>query len=527
METLIGLGLTNAVTAGGLALAAALIARYTRQPALWYVLWLTVLLRLVAPPLYGIAVPLPDLGSATRPDGLAAVAVTGGALALEQPGMSIDPTIVLIALWTVGSVVVIGFAVAQTVRLGRILSVATPARVEVAARAHTLADRLGLRCAPPTVEVDDRVPPMLWAFAGTVRLILPCQLLDRLDDDAVDTLLAHELAHLRRRDHWVRHLELAALALFWWNPVSWWAIRRVRRAQELCCDRKVAELLPRHRRAYADTLIETARFLSGRRLPLGSPARGMADLSQMKGRIRMIMSSHRHRPLSLPVRLAASAILLGTLAVTPVLTATTNAAEFTGRPIDLALRDADLGDVLATFSKISAVEILVESGVSGTVTATFDQVPWDEALTSILRDQGLTWERSGDQIVVRHTGADVPAPVEAAGGESAARLTGRLDGDDVFRYAPDGAISEPVAIEKTPPRYPPDARKSKITGVVVADLVIDEIGAVRDVLIEESPSDLLSAAAIEALEQWRFAPATMDGEPVAVRYIVTIKFNLQ
>ena len=57
--------------------------------------------------------------------------------------------------------------------------------------------------------------------------------------------------------------------------------------------------------------------------------------------------------------------------------------------------------------------------------------------------------------------------------------------------------------------------------------MIDEIGMVRDVLIKESPADQLSAAAIEALEQWRFAPAMMDGRPVAVRYIVTLKFNLK
>ena len=46
-------------------------------------------------------------------------------------------------------------------------------------------------------------------------------------------------------------------------------------------------------------------------------------------------------------------------------------------------------------------------------------------------------------------------------------------------------------------------------------------------LVNESPSDLLSAAAIDALEQWRFEPARMDGKAVAVRYIVTIRFNLQ
>ncbi len=44
----------------------------------------------------------------------------------------------------------------------------------------------------------------------------------------------------------------------------------------------------------------------------------------------------------------------------------------------------------------------------------------------------------------------------------------------------------------------------------------------RDVAIQESPADELSTAATQALEQWTFEPATKDGEPVAVSYIVTL-----
>jgi len=84
-----------------------------------------------------------------------------------------------------------------------------------------------------------------------------------------------------------------------------------------------------------------------------------------------------------------------------------------------------------------------------------------------------------------------------------------------------------VIIDKVMPKYPPEARKAGIKGIVVGDLMIDEIGMVRDVVIKESASDELSTAAIEAFEQWRFEPAMMDGEAVVVRYIVTIKFNLK
>ena len=525
MEQILSIGITNAITAAIMAAAAAAIARFSTRPTLWYALWLVVLLRLLAPPL--LELNLPEFGHAAPVDDTALVAVSGGSVVLDDSALALDPATTLAAIWVAGALVVVGFAVAQSVHLRQILSTSRPAGEQVTTAVESLAKRLGLNRPPPAVEVDDRVPPMLWAFLGSVRLILPTELLARLDSTQTRTLLAHELAHLSRRDHWVRHLELAALALFWWNPIAWWATKRLRRAQELCCDQRVAHLLPNLRRAYADTLVETARFLSGRRLPLGSPARAMADLTQMKGRIQMIMTTDGAREVSAAARAVAAAILLAVLVITPVLTAQPDEPESLGRPISLNLNDADLDDVLATFSKISAVEILVESGVTGKVTATFEDVPWDAALFSILSDQGLTWERAGDQIIVRRDEGEKLVPVRPVDGDPTPPLTGKLDGAEVYRYVPDGTVSEPVAIDKVPPKYPPQAREEKVTGVVVADLVIDEIGVVRDVLVNESPSDLLSAAAIDALEQWRFEPAVMDGKAVAVRYIVTIKFNLE
>jgi len=527
MEQLLTLGLTNAVTAALMALAAAAIARFSRRPILWYALWLVVLIRFLVPPVFAIDLVIPDLGRGPATSEAATVAVTGGQVALADGGFSVTPLSLITAVWIAGALMMLGFAIAQSIQLRQILVASKPASDALASRVTEISRRLGLRRAPPAVEVDDRVPPMLWAFLGSARLILPTDLLNRLGPTETDTLLAHELAHLSRRDHWVRHVELAALALFWWNPVAWWATRRVRRAQELCCDQRVAELLPDSRRAYADTLVETARFLSGRQLPLGSPARAMADMSQMKGRIQMIMTTESTRRLSLPIRLTAAAILLAALALTPVITAGPDTPGFDNQPIDLVLEDADLLDVLATFSKISGVEILAESGITGKVTANFDQVPLDTALTTIIEDQGLTWERAGNQLIVRRTKGDHLVSVEPVTKKPASHPTGKLDGDKVLRYVPDGKISEPVIIDKISPKYPPEARKSGVAGNVVGDLVIDETGTVRDVFIKESPSEELSDAAIEAFKQWRFAPAMMDGNPVAVRYIVTVKFALK
>ena len=49
----------------------------------------------------------------------------------------------------------------------------------------------------------------------------------------------------------------------------------------------------------------------------------------------------------------------------------------------------------------------------------------------------------------------------------------------------------------------------------------------QDVSVSEAAQSAAEAAATEALEQWQFEPATKNGKPVAVRYIVTLKFNLK
>ena len=81
---------------------------------------------------------------------------------------------------------------------------------------------------------------------------------------AVDdkTVIVHELAHLRRRDHWVGWLQLAGECIFWWNPLFWFVRRQIRFQAELSCDAWVMRLLPEARRAYAEALIEVTALIS-------------------------------------------------------------------------------------------------------------------------------------------------------------------------------------------------------------------------------------------------------------------------
>jgi len=88
-------------------------------------------------------------------------------------------------------------------------------------------------------------------------------------------------------------------------------------------------------------------------------------------------------------------------------------------------------------------------------------------------------------------------------------------------------ITDPVVVEKVNPRYPEEARKEKIMGYVIVETVINEKGMVDDIKVVESPNELLSEAAVEAIRQWTFEPALCDGRPVGVYYNLTIKFHLK
>ena len=69
----------------------------------------------------------------------------------------------------------------------------------------------------------------------------------------------------------------------------------------------------------------------------------------------------------------------------------TDEIQFTGDPISLTLKDADIKDVLKTFSALTQLNIVIDPEVSGSVTVELRDVPWDQCLDLILRINGLDY----------------------------------------------------------------------------------------------------------------------------------------
>lgn len=95
-------------------------------------------------------------------------------------------------------------------------------------------------------------------------------------------------------------------------------------------------------------------------------------------------------------------------------------------------------------------------------------------------------------------------------------------------YDVGGEVQPPVRLSGSPPAYPEEAREARVEGVVNVQAVIDSDGRVVEVvpLDDGSDNELLRGAAVAAIRDWRFQPATLDGEPVAVHYRLTVRFDL-
>ncbi len=89
-----------------------------------------------------------------------------------------------------------------------------------------------------------------------------------------------------------------------------------------------------------------------------------------------------------------------------------------------------------------------------------------------------------------------------------------------------GDITEPVVVRKVEPVYPEAARRGRIQGVVVFRAVINESGDVESIeTLRGAP--FLTEAALDAVRQWKYRPATLDGRAVRVYFTVTVTFRLE
>ncbi len=201
---------------------------------------------------------LPALDSALNP-------VINESFAPEM-GASVDPLQVLTAVsgwvWLLGSLVILGYGVISFLRL------------KLRLRESVLAGP-GVR---EGAMVD--TPFVLGIFRPVVYLPLGLSERDR------EMVLAHEKAHLKRRDNWIKPLAFMLLAVHWFNPLVWVAYVLLCRDIESACDERVLRDMGREeRRAYSAALLNC----SVRPRMIGACPLAFGELS-VKGRIKSVLN---------------------------------------------------------------------------------------------------------------------------------------------------------------------------------------------------------------------------------------------
>ena len=483
-QNVLHMALSNAAFAGVAALLVWGFSRLCRKPALIHALWLVVLLKLLTPPIWNfpihlaihakphaqpltvaieskaIAVPASDsqksepthvddaVGQLLQdvPNGLQASSETQIEPATSAPVASSLPVPIRTArhfdwarkvdwaklqpagaaLWAMGTTLCLLLAALRIARFHRMLRFATRADWELQDEADRLARKMGMRSSPRIWLISGTVCPMLWAAWGRPRVLVPRELWCRFDAQQRRTLLVHELAHCVRRDHWVRYLELLATAVYWWNPLCWWARRHLREAEEQCCDAWVMAMMPGSFKQYAHALLEAVDWISA---PLGGGSRpgsvpalasGMGQFTDLKRRLTMLKQGNVSQSVGFGGAAATIALAASLLPVMPTFaqTATPPAAP-QGQPAYVyeVVPDQVSADALP---ETTAAPVMVAPGAAGPAIvsvrrATTSQVApsaaaeYQLAVASADANQAWTEVSDGRQLELAKAQAEVAA----------------------------------------------------------------------------------------------------------------------
>ena len=277
-------------------------------------------------------------------------------------------------------------------------------------------------------------------------------------------VLRHETAHIERRDWLMVWFEELTRALLWFHPMVWYLLHQLHLDRERAVDQLVVR--DTSLTAYAQTLLKLAETQANRTLPR-APAlvASMARPSDLEFRIRHLQERHTMSKQQLNQR--TKALALG----------------WTAALLISALVFPPPSVSAATFSPWLAVKAPQEP----------EQAPPNAQATQAI-EPGETDETEGQD-------------------------------EDKIHYVTED-ITPPVKLSAVPPQYTEEAKKARVQGVAILQVVINEQGNVTKAQVLKGLPMGLSEAALEAVKQWTFEPARENGVPVSVYYNLTINFQL-
>lgn len=239
--------------------------RLRTRPAVQHCLWSIVLLKFLCPPI--LSVPLSQVASWFQPEGQ-----VGTEMLMLKAGRheSVSWTwwqwslLLLVLLWGMGALVVGVRQLHRWRRMRRRLGPCPPGSSALQNEVKRMARRMGVR-PPATVTCSFAESPFLF-LGRRLSLVWPSRLSASQEIKRSRSVIAHEMAHLRRRDHWMAVAEVLAGCIWWWNPVFHWVRLQLHDTAELACDACALQACPKDCRQYAEL------FLTLSTLPTSSVA---------------------------------------------------------------------------------------------------------------------------------------------------------------------------------------------------------------------------------------------------------------
>jgi beta-lactamase regulating signal transducer with metallopeptidase domain len=138
-------------------------------------------------------------------------------------------------------------------------------------------------------------------------ILLPASTLTGLSPRQIESILAHELAHIRRHDYVVNLLQSLVETLLFYHPGVWWVSNRIREERELCCD-DLAVGVAGDPVLYAEALCQLER-MRGEAVALAVAASGGSLLARITRLCGVTPRGHEARPRGAVAVLGAAAVV--------------------------------------------------------------------------------------------------------------------------------------------------------------------------------------------------------------------------
>ncbi len=219
-------------------------------------------------------------------------------------------------LHLLGTLGVVCWLVCQCVRLGLwVVRESSDASPDIEVMSQEIRVALNYPKQPDVRLSAKAQSPMAFQLLRPV-IVLPTQTVETLTPEELRPVVAHEMAHLKRRDPLINTLQILLFGIWWFHPVYWWLNRTLRRVREECCDDAVLTRAAQPEDRYCQVLLDAARacqVATAGRVVLGFGE----SRSSMKHRIVRIMDPRVHKRARLGW-LAAAVLGVVILASTPL-----------------------------------------------------------------------------------------------------------------------------------------------------------------------------------------------------------------